>query len=720
MGRTLLSLFVAAITCATTAGLGCELVGGIDKRTLGAAAASPSDGGAGDGDTPSGDFATCTVTGTGGALLRFGNVFPSTDRIDLCLRPSTAASFAGIKPVFASAGGACAQGLGYKNVTKGLPFPADTYEVKVVRAGVATCDGEAVTTLTQALAADAQPTALYMIGNGRTKPSLRRFVESRPGLVSSANERVLVATDEFPAVDFGPLKKRSLPADFAKKFIANVAYGDPSPKGDSTVKADENGYIADASNSGTLLYGISAPGGTTATYGVVRKINPGTSYTFFVLGTMTIPDFPLEVWACDEIASNGILASCSDAPPVTLRVDTIDLNLTGAFSAPAVNERRAAAIDAIAKLPADVVCAQSVYSDADKQAFIDAAKGQFPYSYFAATTSETLPDDPRDITGYAPPDPQVLLCEGASATSLNAAVDCLRDHCSTDPGKESGVAPNSIPSTCISDHCYDQFAEIITAYPNCWTCLFGQYASYEPMSQIRNVCTTRKGNVSFFRGQSPPLILSRFPIKEPDRRVLPGDGFRNTVLRAPIALENGANVDVYCGGPGTVFDACETYFPGPSRYGNGATNCLDAFRNLQFLQATQIRDWILSTSGAPRNRFVFGAMMSSGPAFGDAIAAQNPQNFAVVSAALSLGIPAGYTPECTECPDNALRAQAGAGAAIKGVWSTFNMIGQIPVTDVRKLSIILKDATVPDATNPAVRYPVSTSYGVSSEIRIAP
>lgn len=690
--------------------LGCELIAKIRDRSY-----SPVDDGGHDARVR--DIASCTLMGVGEGALRFGHLLPSAVRIDVCLRPSNSASFAGVTPLFASAGPDCALGLPYKAITRAIAVAPDTYEVKLVAAGARDCEGPGIASLPQALAQAGQPAAVYLLGNGRDPPSVRRLAESRPDAVHAAALRLVVATDDFGRVDFGPLKQKSATAEYARRYLTQVAFGDPIPDGKAEIRPDANGYIADTSIGGSVFYGAGPAGEAAARVGLPRQVALGAAYTFFLTGRTDVPDFPVELLACEETARAGILVPCSDAPPVTLTVSAIDLVQTGVFSPHPMRERRAAAPAAIAALESDVACITDVYEDSDKDAIIEAAKGRFPFAFYPKTTWDSAVEDPTDASGSIPSPITTAACADSRA-ALNRAVDCLRDHCSSNLGSESATAPDYQPAKCMGDHCYAELVELVTAHNVCWSCLFAQYASYETMAEIRRLCSEEPKATTLFRGRSPSLLLSRYPIRAPEHRILPGDGWRSAVIRAPITIDNGAPVDVYCGTATAVYAACETYFPTPSRYGAGASNCVESFRNEQRLHFTKIRDFVATRSGTTGTRAILSGMFSAGPPFGSTIASVEAENFAILSSAFSLGAPPGYEPRCTDCADNPLRGATDPFSGQSSYWTTFNMLQRVAVTDIASLDIVLKEPIV--VREPDVRVPLSTRYGITTRIRIAP
>src|SRR5205823_9011970 len=133
--------------------------------------------------------------------------------------------------------------------------------------------------------------------------------------------------------------------------------------------------------------------------------------------------FPEEIVVCDETQDDGAFTACGR--PIEITVDMFNTTLYGAF-APAASVRRAALIDAVAKLDSNIVCLAGVSSDADKAAIANAAlaKFTFPYSATFADTLDTAIDDPTDQNGVVPSPPTTPACAGSTA-GLDDLMSCI-------------------------------------------------------------------------------------------------------------------------------------------------------------------------------------------------------------------------------------------------------------------------------------------------------
>lgn len=716
---------VATVLASVAALAGCELVANLQRRSLGFG----PDGG-GEAGVASAEFSACTLGSSGKAALRLGNLVASPAHIDFCLRPTATASFAGIKPLFAGAGGACAGGLEYKAVTTALPIDPGNYEVKVVAAGTATCDGDGIASINQVLVSEKPATAVYVLGNGRDAPIARRYAESAGAENIASTFRTIVSTPDFGNVNIGFILSDTQPLAVGHTFLTNLAFGEANP-----------GSVTSGSNSTTDGYvNWSSAGGkwrvaatTTDTGAVIadttRQLDGAASYTFFLVGRNDGRDFPLELIGCDETKSSGILANCSDTRPLDFVADVMNVDMGGAF-VPAEPMRRPAVAAAISGLTSDAVCVLEAYSDADKEAIIAAAKGSFPYSYYEKTTWDTPPTNPHTLSGGDPLPITGPACTG-SETKMNAAIDCLRDNCTDNPGSDDAtLRPYS--SSCMSSTCAGPLSALILggkapsgtpSEAGCWGCVFAQILSYEKMGDVRTTCVQNAKAEHAFRGQNSSLILSRHPIKAPEAFVVPGGPWRSVALRAPMTLDNGANLDFYCASATTVVSDC-IFFPITSRWASPtAADCQASGREEQRLGFTQVRDFVDSRSTATSTRAILAGSLYAGPSYQDVIAAEESDNFSVFSSSLALGVPPDFTPLCTNCGDNPIRTKTGETPNLPSYWSSYHLLKNIPVTAVRHSEVILTEANVTSSPGDGAQsdqIPISRHYGFRSVVRIAP
>ncbi len=756
--RLVLAASVLAMGLVTVATTGCELIGGIEQRSLGTITDAGSDGRAdgsvadarapdagaeageaGEAGPPPTDLSHCTLAaGTGTGLVRFGNLVPNENRVDVCMRPSSTTSFSGIRPIFAGGGPACAVGLGYKDVTVSLAMPPDTYEVRFIPAGMG-CDAPPVASSPSALVADKQPEALYLLGDGQSAPTLSRFVESRPMGLQESVLRLLHAAPDLGPLDFGVGAGGSLPSTLAAVRVQDVTYGQASPNDPSQTAVDPNGYVTQQLGTGDLPY-VVAPssrasdagspdgGSETALLLDERKVANGEAFTFFAVGRTNVPDFPLQLFGCDEVsASPSVLALCADAPAETFTVDTVDVQLDGLLFAPVEQERRPAALAAVGALTSDYVCVTNLYQQSDKDTILSAGKGQFPYSYSPSLGETTAATNPDNLAGMPYMPPSTPPC-ASSTTNMNALVDCVRDNCSTMSGCETAIASEDVIN-CLSGTCLSQSAALLNGNANdngCFGAVLASFNSYETMASTRMRCTSDPSAGLSFRGASGLLMISRRPLTNTQVFVLPPiTAWQTTILRATTTLDNGASVDLYCATGRSVMTDCTLakYQTAVSNNADGtpAKDCIQGSSNEQLLYAIRTRDWVAATSGIARNRAILSGDFYSGPAYQNSIQALQPDNFGVLSAVFSLGTAASFTPECTDCATNPLRTPPGGQPTGNNTWTRFNLLQNIPITDVQSNLVFLKDPVVSAMPgNGSTKVPISSYYAFRSVLSIRP
>lgn len=644
-------------------------------------------------------------------------------RYDLCIKPMGAAD---AKSSLLSSSSCSHKGLGYKEVSTLFPLQAGAYDFKVIEAG-ATCDGAGVTTLSPAIVEESKPVAFYLLGDGQTKPTLARFAESRPASPIALSVRYLHAAPNVPARDAGVAASASLPTELLLKVFPSVPFGSVAPPSPGNPTIDANGYTDLTTGGGVTPIGSAAPGTTTVELTIGPDFKTSHAYTVFAVGNPSLPAFPTQLHVCDETASVGILAKCGVGIAQDLVVDAYNAQLTGPF-APSEKARKPALPGAIAGLGGDVACIAEVWSDADKLAIVDAAKATYPHAYWKATTLDTPVDDPKDASGVVPPAFTTPACSGSS-TKLNAAIDCIRDNCATPKADESGVFGEDAvtPTSCLQSKCLGPvvslFGSASEADRTCWSCILTGLFGYEKMGDLRAACSTDP-KARFVRGgANGMLVLSRFPLKNPETWVLPATEWRVAVLRAPVSLPNAALVDVYC--TALTTPASSSTRPYAGQYGGGATSAAVAWANELSLQTKKLVDFVRARSGPTRRRAIIAGDPYSGPSFDDGaghvLKARFPDSYALLSAAFASGLAPGALPMCTQCGDNPWYTAPGMTPAVDSTWTTSIYLSDIPLIDVHASSIGLTEATIPfDAPSGAKKVPPSSYYAFRSVIRVEP
>ncbi len=707
---------------------GCELIVGIKDTTVtavdsdaGVVNPGPEDSGV-DGASKPGPSAMkalneCTLALQGTAGMRFGNLIASTERVDFCIKPSTEPSFAASKPLFASAGESCIWGLEYKAITRVLPVEAGSYDIRAIPAGSNTCEGSSIASLMQVRFEDRQSIAIYLAGDPQGSANLHYFKEARPGEVTQVRFRFFHAAPGLGPLDFGIAQQPKLPTTIFNVKAKSVGFGSMS-KGAST---DANGYSTMLTVDGYWGYAVGTAGSEDARLVFGRNGEPSGSYTAFATGLDTL-EFPLQLWSCSEVANQGVLADCGSAPPRTLVVDTLNLQISGSFSR-GVTERLPSILKAISKLDSDVACITNVYSHKEKQAVIDASKAQFKYVYSPDSTWATPVEDPRDLDGTVPVMPTEPPCTTSKA-KLDGLVDCVRDFCSTKLGSEDAVSIQ-LPTECITEKCFHLAAPLISGTPEaqrCWICAVGQYLSYETMASIRDLCSTNpKASMWAFRQNTGLAMLSRLPLENASFRIFPQSfGWVHSVARASLRVDDETLVDYYCTEAQTIQHDC-AFQPRHGEYWGGQNDCEAGTRREQTLHLKQLVAYVYDKSSKTRNRVIVSGDLNTGPAYGSTLAPVEPENFEIISKAFSLGFVPGKDPDCTDCADNPILTPPGVVVTGPNTRMRFHLMQFMPITDVRDSITTHKEPVVDvDWGNGSKRVPISQHYGLRSFIRIHP
>lgn len=399
--------------------------------------------------------------------------------------------------------------------------------------------------------------------------------------------------------------------------------------------------------------------------------------------------------------------------PLTLTVESFNVGLAGAFI-PHEPERRRAIPSAVAAMSADIVCLQEAWRQEDKDAIVAAARVRFPHSYSVAhdlNTAVTRELDPMCPGGAAPPPEQSTApCADPSVrTTFNEGLQCLRANCSTVADSDDG---RTTSTACAADRCVGSVVSLLTAGPmglRCYGCLAPQLTT-ETFAAIRTSCTTNARAGLAFGGQSGTMILSRYPLSETETVVLPGTWNRRVITRATATLPNGLRVGVYCNHLSPVFEGPN--FPYTGRYGCGDAG-RDGWSREQLAQARELVAYVRRRD--PGGRALILGDFNSSPASAPGQVVVNeeaPETFALLRAAFTPAVPAGFVPRCTFCPENVLTGNTSP------VWIDHVFVQGIPAAAVRSAE---RTFTTPTVTVPgAAPVHLSDHYGFRSTLVLAP
>lgn len=702
-----------------TAGTGGTTAGGAGSggATAGGGGSSGAAGGAGAGGAP-----VC-VPPTGVANVRFGNLVPDPKRYAVCFTP-----MAGGPAIPFNLGASCGAGLAYKEVSALFHVDPGAYAVKLVDGAATSCDSPAIATLSPTVVQDGQFTAIYALGDGTNAPTLKRLVESRPSSSLGAKFRALHASASFGEADLGLGDAATLPSKvLAPSFVA-LGFGTTAPPGPTPQGAvDANGYLELQTGGAALAYVAAPTGKMDAELATSLKLDAGRAYTVFLVGSKSVPAFPLQLMICDEVIATGNLAKCSQGVPLDVTVDTYNAQLNGLFVVQPPSLRKAAVASGIAALQGDIACVTEVFPEAVKLEVEAAAKTAYPHAYWAKTTMTTPIDDPTDASGMVPP-PLGPSC-AQSAAKFKTAMDCVRDNCVAPAGSEMGVPGEGI-SACMADKCTSVLLPLLIIGSEddkrCWGCMFQQLNGGKAIGDARTACSTDAKAKLTLDGQNGAMILSKYPIVASESYTLPATDFRVSVLRAVVTLQNNAEVDVYCADLTTPSTSCTTR-PYTGQYGGTGTSCTDLWNNELILQSKKLGAWVTKKSGALKRRAFVAGEFYSGPGYNDGktdvVKARVPDAYAALTSLFAPALPVDGMPFCTQCADNPWLTPPGSTPSGESTWTSTVFTSGLPITLVKKAEPTMKSATItydPGMGGTTYLVPPSSYYGYRTVVRVEP
>jgi hypothetical protein len=237
--------------------------------------------------------------------VRIAHLSPGAPAVDICIAAHGSSAFAG--PVLTGAG--LAGGLAYGSVTRYLPIPAGTYDVRIVAPGATSCTNPLgglpdITNLPE-LTEGAYTTiaAEGIIGAASAEPfHLAAYSDEMTPNLGSVELRFIHASPGTPAVDV---------VLGAGALFTNV-FTDASYGGIATSGVDSNGYVQTPPLSGVTL--SARPHGTLEDVLSIASasIPAGAVATAFAVGQIGSATTPLRVLLCiDNAPAQGGLTACS-------------------------------------------------------------------------------------------------------------------------------------------------------------------------------------------------------------------------------------------------------------------------------------------------------------------------------------------------------------------------------------------------------------------------
>jgi hypothetical protein len=648
----------------------CQLVAGISTRKL--------------DPVPTG----CALPAGGAApRVRFADLVPTSDVVDVCVRASGTSSFG--RPLVLDGGSDCGTTLGaagfkYGNVTIPFGAPGASVDVKVIAAGT-TCDSAALAEgdgLT--LATNAVTTLIYAGGAGGVATGVVALPESDVTNNASQSIRFVHAAPGTGPLDFAEVKGATLPTTVDVPLLsAPVSFGGTAPPGTTAKFASsslgDNGYF----NIFTAPFqiGASIDGGDNKSVFAYRLPGEAAVYSMYVVGVAGDNVHPLRALVCDEdpnapAGANALLIGCATSQLSSISVDLFNPALYGG-NAPYFRERGDLVPAAMAARDADIMCVVEVDEEPNKNAILQKvtstvpnATGPYGFVYTLTTNLSTTFTHPEDQSGNVPPKPAAPPCSGVDPTLIDNLVSCGEQKCDTNPGDPTGVLyPNT---SCLVDNCAGPFINVQGASVACYDCLVVNIASDSTYQQSRTSCTTDNRPPLGFGGAMNSMIISKYPLLNSDALILPSTLYRRSVLYSQVQLED-QTIDFYCGFLMTTLNYSALPYAGA--YG-GNPGCDPAqsecsktmWQNEQLWEAQQLVNWVGQKSGSatpPNPAILVGDWRSSIGVSPDAAAPAPGTNLPVDLSIGTMNLFKGtaqwtfatppsssssWTPQCNFCP----------------------------------------------------------------------
>ncbi|PKN50130.1 MAG: hypothetical protein CVU63_00180, partial [Deltaproteobacteria bacterium HGW-Deltaproteobacteria-20] len=302
---------------------GCQLIGGIEERTLSATDAGTDAVEDGQPDVqpdvePDVIDTSCELPSVGNATMRIGNLIPSFDRVDFCIK-SAEQAWADVKPVLAGSGGGCPRGMAYRNVSAAFDVQAGVYDVVAVQdpgsGARPVCTGAPVAQVGQVVVNEGEKISVLLFGDTLTGSMLRAWKETRSVGVNETTLRFANALVGAASLDMGVAGADELPAEIISPAFVSVAFGGVAPAGNTpTGRIDENGYIKLELSGGIVAFAVANTGSTSGILVKAEKYDRGVSYSSFAAGRVGDRKFPPEILICDELKTDGVYTRCGGLP----------------------------------------------------------------------------------------------------------------------------------------------------------------------------------------------------------------------------------------------------------------------------------------------------------------------------------------------------------------------------------------------------------------------
>jgi|GEM_PF-517915 len=635
----------------------CQAVAGIDSRKL-------------DPPPPDGVCNFPTYITNTGPLVRVANLVPTSDVVDICIRDAGASSWG--RPLLFEGGTGCPKALGgengfaYGEVSDKFNAPSAMVDVKLIAGGGACSDPGLTEGDGLSLATDAT-TTLARIGGakGVSQQIVALPEENSKDRPDTIRLRFVHAMPGVGPLDFGDTTTAHLPASITTPLLDQIPFGQAptTQKALALGNVDARGYFDILT---APLNIVAQQHGQTKGLLLQPISSSAVTYSLFAIGVAGDNLHPLDGLLCNEdVGPQNLKEQCTRSPLPTISVDVWNPALYGPNSPANVQRDPGTLAGFAATRDSDVMCLVEVDSDADQSAF----KGlltAYPYVYTGPAMGLSTPfSDPRDQNGNTPPAPTTPACGGSvPQADVDAAFQCMEQHCSNKPGDPSGWLNTT--TDCLASNCAGPLAQLQADSKACFDCTLDYVASGNPETygNAEQLCLSNPAAPLGFEGHSNSMIFSRYPLKNTDAWVLPSTNYRRTVLYAQVQLED-QSFDFYCGF--LMTDGIASDLPYVGNYGGmcdpTTASCYD---NEQTYEAKQLVDWVHKKSVADmeysggRPAIVVGDWRSgdevdvpgSMPAQ-QILAPLNPATVDLMknqSSGFTAVNPMSWTPQCNYCP----------------------------------------------------------------------
>lgn len=321
------------------------------------------------------------------------------------------------------------------------------------------------------------------------------------------------------------------------------------------------------------------------------------------------------------VSSVLALAACGDdGGSSSVSIVTYNIGLATGFVDYAP-QRTPIVVDLVAKLDADVVCLQEVWTQEDIDLVIDGAKDAFPHSHHVFLEDTTL----------GPP-----ACTATESDPLKACVD---QKCPDTPASEI--------AGCALENCNPEFSALSAGCVECIVANIGK-----EVEEILSICQTSSQKYAY-GGHSGLILLSKHPLSQLSHEKLSSTNVQRAVLGARVDLPVLGDTAVVCTHLAADLTGAGVPYNGPH----------ESWAGENAVQAEAALDFADTLGAGADHRVIFGDM-NSGPAIGDAVVAEIP------GASYQTFLDAGYVDfptagegeaasACTYCDANSLVKSGG-------------------------------------------------------------